>query len=119
MAKRSMGTWPEKWGFIDDLRECVGKTIEAAHWLKMPYGCSWDSAWVVRFTDGSRAFFVGSVGSGIVSPDRSEVETCPIFTPEEVGELSAAIARKKQQEQREARDRKLQELERLKAELGQ
>jgi len=61
-------TYPEKWGFIDSLIKCEGKTIEKAELIQMEHGCTWSSAWVVKFTDGTRAFFVGSRGSGIMNP---------------------------------------------------
>jgi hypothetical protein len=114
-----MTTFPEKWGFEKDLRKCIGRTIESADIVEMPYGCTWRSAWAVRFTDGSRAFFVGSTGSGIVNPLREAVEKCSIFTSKEVGEMAEADAAKRRRDKAEDRRRKEAQLESLRKELGQ
>lgn len=119
MSKRNMGTWPEKWGFIPDLSECVGKTIAEVCGVKMPWGCTWSSAIAVRFSDGTRAFFVGGVGSGIVSPELEAVTGCPIFTPDEVGQYAAAEAARARQQERDRMDQKRRALADLKKELGE
>lgn len=87
-------TWPQKWGFIGSLLKCKGKTIEVAELVKMPYGCAWSHAWAVRFTDGSRAFFAGHQGTGIISPELDALRDSHIFTPAEYGEYAAALKAK-------------------------
>lgn len=87
-------TYPEKWGFIDSLTKCEGKTIEKARKVKMSFGCTWDTAWVVKFTDGTRAFFVGGEGSGVMDPDIEDVKECELFKPEEYAELCSDLKKK-------------------------
>ena len=116
---KKMGTITDKFGFENSLKDCTGKTIDKAEVIKMPYGCTWDSAWAVRFKDGSRAFFAGQEGTGIQSPTVEAVEGSQIFTAEEVGEMLTIRKRKKDDSARKAREQKVRELERLKRELDQ
>ena len=114
-----MGTITDKFGFENSLKDCIGKTIEKAEVVKMPYGCTWKTAWAVKFADGSRAFFAGQEGTGIQSPNVEAVEASQIFTAEEVGEMLTIRKRRKDDSARKAREQKERELERLKKELGQ
>ncbi len=102
-----MKNYPEKFGFEPDLRKCIGRTIERVEILKMEWGCIWNAAFAVRFTDGTRAFFAGHVGTGIMNPQLDgttygtavSVETSHIFTKREYAEMLSA------KQQREQRDR--------------
>jgi hypothetical protein len=93
-----MNNFPDRFGFEPDLRKCSGKTIEAVELMLMEYGCTWDHAFAVRFTDGSRAFFAGHVGTGIMNPrldgkvysEQKTVEMSQIFTAEEYGVMAEA-----------------------------
>lgn len=89
--------FPEKFGFESDLRECVGRAIERVELVQMEYGCTWPQAFAVRFTDGTRAFFGATIGTGIMNPQLDgnayrnlTVETSDIFTKREYAEMLAA-----------------------------
>lgn len=107
-------TWPEKFGFLSGPEKCIGKTIEAVESLRMDYGCTWDRAFAVRFTDGSRAFFVGHSGSGVMNPSLEAVQASEIFTPEEVGKMVAAEMARKQGFKRDQEEKERREYEALK-----
>lgn len=110
-----------KFGFEPDLRNCLGKTLERVEMVSMEFGCVWSQAWAIRFTDGSRAFFGATVGTGMMNPrlDGSTygatktVETSEIFTKREYAEMSAAkqadAVRRAQERERDER-RRYQEL---------
>jgi hypothetical protein len=106
---------PASWGFIRDLKECVGKTIERVENVSLGFGYTIDSAWAVRFTDGSRAFF-GNRPSGGVSwfPSEDAMAKSEIFKPEELGEVVAERMREDQQRKRDAEARERREFEALK-----
>lgn len=106
--------FPSKWGYIKGLDECAGKTIERAELVSMGYGCTHRWAWVVLFTDGTKAFFVGEKGSGIMNPDIEAMKESSIFTPEEVGEFAAEQKRERDRRIKENKGRELEEYERLK-----
>lgn len=115
MAPRRVMNFPEKFGFVADLRECVGKTIERVEMVQMDYGCTWPQAFAVRFTDGTRAFFGATVGTGIMNPrldgtvcrDTYTVETSQIFTKPEYAAMADArrqdAVRREQDREREER----------------
>jgi hypothetical protein len=89
---------PERWGFIRDLRECVGKTIQEVELAKLGYGYTVNSAWAVKFTDGSRGFFIERPSKGTaITPSEDWMKTSRIFTPEELGEVVATHMREKQE----------------------
>jgi hypothetical protein len=103
-----MSNFPKRFGFEPDLTKCSGKTIERVELMAMEWGCTWNNAYAVRFTDGSRAFFAGHPGTGIMNPMLDgntygavkTVETSEIFTKREFAEmLEAARARTRQQAQ--------------------
>lgn len=108
----------EKWGYKEGLDECVGKTIERAELVIMEHGCTHNWAWVVLFTDGTKAFFVGEKGSGVMNPEIEAVKESSIFTPEEVGEMAADEKRKKDQRKRKAESREYEAYETLKKKFG-
>lgn len=92
--------FPTKFGMEPDLRKCEGKTIERVELLAMEFGCTWRSAFAVRFSDGSRAFFSASPGTGIMNPQLDgqsysykTVETSDIFTKREYAEMLSARER--------------------------
>lgn len=113
-----MSTWPQKFGFESDLLRCVGKTIEAAEHFRMAYGCTWSHAWAIRFTDRSRAFFVGGKGSGIMNPELEQIEKSNIFTSDEYGKMQAGAKKDWERRQRELDERQREEYERLKKRFG-
>ena len=115
-----MPCYPIKWGFIRDLRQCTGKTIETAYLAKMEWGCVDHTVWLVEFTDGTRAFFGNHPlpDAYTMNPANEEFQRVSIFTPEEVAEVAADRKRKVLRAKREARARKLAQLARLKKELG-
>ena len=115
-----MTCYPIKWGFIRDLRHCVGKTIKAAYSVKMEYACSAQHAWLVSFEDGTRAFFTDHVVPARYSmnPCQEAFEMTPIFTVEEMLEVAADRKIKSLRTERETHRRKLAQLARLKKELG-
>lgn len=109
--------FPERFGFESDPRACVGKTIERIELLAMEFGCTWSHAFAIRFTDGSRAFFAGKPGTGIMNPqldgksygDAHTVETSEIFTkPEYAAMVTAkeadAVRRRQDHERAERRE---------------
>lgn len=114
---RHVENFPYHFGFEPDLRECVGKTIERVEMVEMEWGCTWQQAFAVRFTDGSRAFFGATVGTGIMNPrlegptygNVKTVETSDIFTKREYAEMVSAkqadSARRAQDAEREERRR--------------
>lgn len=110
--------FPEQWGIRTSLTDCVGKTIEKAEVVKMEYGCTWNSAWVVKFTDGSRAFFAGQAGTGVMNPDIEAVGKCDIFTPEEYGQMQTDKKRRLEARANEVRKDQEREFERLRSQLG-
>lgn len=116
-----MNNFPEKFGFEADLRNCVGKTLERVEMVAMEHGCTWSQAFAIRFTDGSRAFFGATVGTGIMNPrlDGSTygttrtVETSEIFTKREYAEMLAAqqaASVRRAQEHERAERRRYEEL---------
>ena len=116
-----MDTFPDKFGFLKGLDECVGKTIEQAEVIGMEFGCTWNSAWAVKFTDGSRVFFVGAKGSGIMNPSLESiaglrgVEQSEVFTADEYGEMVAAKKKKREKAHADALAREKEQYEKLKA----
>lgn len=94
----SYDNFPAKFGFESDLRKCAGKIIKEVELLVMEYGCTWNNAYAVKFTDGTRAFFAGHVGTGIMNPrldgetysDIKTVETSTIFSKPEYAAMLAA-----------------------------
>lgn len=106
--------FPSKWGYKKGLDGCVGKTIEKAESVNMEFGCTWNHAWVVLFTDGTKAFFVGSKGSGMMNPDIESMKESNIFTPEEVGEFVAEKKRERDERIRIGEERDRRQYERLK-----
>ena len=108
--------FPVKFGMEPDLRVCVGRTIEKVELLSMEFGCTWQEAFAVRFTDGTRAFFAGHVGTGIMNPrldgetySTHTVETSEIFTKPEYAQMVShrdqeAVRRKQDQERSERRE---------------
>ncbi len=107
-----------KWGYIAGLDECVGKTIKKAEIVSMGYGCTWSHAWVVLFTDGTKAFFVGQRGSGMMNPEIESMKESYIFTPEEVGEIVASEKKERDEKVRLAETRELNEYLRLQKKFG-
>ena len=103
-----------KWGYKEDLDQCIGLTIQKAEYVRMEHGCVWSHASVVLFTDGTKAFVVGGKGSGIMNPDIEGMKESSIFTPEEVGEMVAAEKRKRDSNKRAAFNRELNEYKTLK-----
>jgi hypothetical protein len=106
--------FPTKFGFESDLRNCVDKTITRVELVAMEYGCTWESAYAVQFSDGSRAFFAGKPGTGIMNPlltgkeySRLTVETSEIFTKPEYAVMVVArqqdIAMRAREREREER----------------
>lgn len=115
-----MANWPGKWGFIGDLRDCVGKTIKEVELVKMEYGAVSRTGWIVRFIDGDRAFFTDAPSTRhATGPDEEAVCKCAIFTPEEYAEMVADRKRKKEQNERARRSERRQKYEKLKAEFGE
>jgi hypothetical protein len=127
MSERKMHTFPERFGFEPDLRACEGRTIERVEMLRMEFGCTWDSAFAVRFTDGTRAFFAGHVGTGIMNPaldgetyGRSRtVETSEIFTKREYAEMLLAKQAADERRVREHEASERRKYEALAAKYGQ
>lgn len=121
-----MSNFPDKFGFIRDLRQCVGKSIEAVELMRMEFGCTWDNAFAVRFTDGTRAFFAGSPGTGIMNPQLSgdhhgntlTVESSSIFTPSEYAEMSEARKREKDRQRQDRERDERRRYEELSAKYG-
>lgn len=114
-----LNTWPVKFGFISDPRECVNKEIEAVEVVSMGYGCTWKSAVVMKFTDGARAFFAGQAGTGIVSPPLESVEKSRIFTADEYAEYAKHERLKKERREKEKLEEKKRRIEQLKREIGE
>lgn len=110
---------PEKWGFIRDLRECVGKTIQEVELAKLGYGYTVDNAWAVKFTDGSRGFFTERPGKGsAITPSEDWMKTSRIFTPEELGEVVSTRMREKQEAARRREESEKRQLEELRKKYG-
>lgn len=89
----------------------------------MEHGSVWSHAFAVRFTDGTRAFFGGHVGTGIMNPqldgtsysEMKTVESSDIFTkPEYAAMLSARQAESIRRQQDHERSER-REFERLAA----
>lgn len=100
---------PKSWGFIRDLRECVGKTIEAVEVADLGFGYTVNHAWAVRFTDGSRAFLIERPSKGsAITPREEWMSKSKIFKPEELGEMVADRMRRTQEEaqRKEASEKK-------------
>ncbi|HVX90250.1 MAG TPA: hypothetical protein VHC20_01280 [Candidatus Paceibacterota bacterium] len=111
---------PKHWGFIQDLRECVGKTIERVELAKLGFGYTITNAWVVKFTDGTRAFFGERPSGGTaLRPDETWMEGSLIFTPQELAELSAERMQKRQEKQLDAERRERAQLKALWEKYGQ
>jgi len=115
-----MECYPIKWGFIRDLRQCIGKIIAEVYLVEMGFGCTSQHAWAVKFTDGTRAFFTNRpLPRGYaMNPSNEAFEEIPLFTPEEVAEVAADRKRRALHRANEARKKKLAQIERLKKELG-
>jgi len=107
-------TYPEKWGFIDSLEKCEGKTIEKAGTIIMEHGCTYSMAWVVKFTDGTRAFFCGGKGSGIMNPTIEGVKECELFKPEEYAQMCKDIKKRYMEQKKQKEAKKYQEYLELK-----
>lgn len=118
--------FPGKFGMEPDLRECVGRTIERVELLAMEHGCTWNKAYAVRFTDGTRACFAGHVGTGIMNPQLEgtsyhgvkTVETSEIFTKREYADMLAAKDRQAEQRQLAAERSERREYDRLAQKFG-
>lgn len=118
--------FPTKFGMEPDLRKCEGRTIERAELLVMDHGCTWRHAYAVRFTDGTRAFFAGHIGTGIMDPqvdgtaygEYRTVETSDIFTKREYAEMMAARERQEAQRKRDTERAERREFERLAAKFA-
>ena len=105
---------PEKWGFIRDLRECVGKTIEAVELTDLGFGYTIQQAWVVRFTDGTRAFFGERPSKGTaLCPSEKAIGKSLIFKPEELADVVADRMQKNQERERRERQEDLRKLTEL------
>ena len=90
---------PENWGFIRDMRECVGKTIQDVELADLGFGYTVNHAWAVRFTDGTRAFLIERPSKGTaISPREEWMAKSKIFKPEELGELVSNRMRRTQEE---------------------
>lgn len=120
-----MNNFPTKFKMEPDLRKCIGKTITNVELLKMEYGCTWNEAFAVEFTDGSRAFFAGHPGTGIMNPDidgqythLKTVETSQIFTKREYAEMVAAREAEKLRRKQDVDRREREEFEKLATKYG-
>ena len=114
--------YPEKFGFITDLRNCKGKVIEEVELIGMEWSSISRTGWAIRFTDRTRAFVLGGPVTGfIVNPEIEKsyscegVETSEIFTPDEYGIMLVDRKRKTERRKVEEQERERRELERLKA----
>ncbi|HVX90174.1 MAG TPA: hypothetical protein VHC20_00850 [Candidatus Paceibacterota bacterium] len=111
---------PKHWGFIQDLRECEGKTIERVELAKLGFGYTITNAWVVKFTDGSRAFFGERPSGGTaLRPDEKWMESSVIFTPQELADLVAERMQKRQEKQLERERLERNQLRALQEKYGQ
>lgn len=109
--------YPAKWGFITKPEDMLGKTVTDVSVAKMPYGCTWDSCLLFRFSDGTRGFLYGT-SSRAVGPDAEIYAQSRFFTPEEYGEVAAEIKRQGIQRDMEIRKDKERQLARLQQELS-
>lgn len=93
-----MSGFLNSWGFIQDLRDCVGKTIDRVELTDLGYGYTVSSGWAVRFTDGTRAFFTERPIKGtLLFPSEEAMSQSLIFTPEECGQVHTQRVREKQE----------------------
>ena len=114
----NVGSELKKLGFTN-LKCCVGKTIEVIEDHPMVFGCTFYHCWLIRFTDGTRAWEANQVGSGIYPGPRLEsLSSSQIVTPEEYGAM--IVAEKKERDFRIKQDREMKkrQLTNLKKELG-
>lgn len=104
---------PASWGFIRDLRECVGKTIEVVELTSLDHGYTVNSAWTIRFSDGARAFVAErpTVGT-VLMPSEDAMAKSNIFRPEELAEV---VAKRMRDRQRRESDREASERRQLEA----
>lgn len=113
-----MSNYPHRFGFIGDLRECVGKTIEHVELLRTKTRTGF--AWAIRFTDGSRAFIFGHANRQTMysALNYETIEQSALFTPEEVGILATDLKREREAKAKRRREEKVRKYERLQRELG-
>lgn len=119
-------SWSNPWaeGMLS-AKEIAGKTIESTEVVPALYGTTPDAVLLLRFTDGTRSaiLLTGTGGSAITQYarmlDSDSMRKAPRFFTEE--EVAAEVVREMQstkQREREARERKQRDLERLQRELG-
>lgn len=109
----------DSWGFIRDLRECEGKTIEKVEVTDLGFGYTISHCWTVLFTDGTRAFFGERPSKGTVCmPSQKAMEQSNIFKPEELADLVADRMRKEQESRKRHEDQERRELEKLQRKYG-
>lgn len=110
---------PARWGFIRDLRKCLGKTIEAVEVTELGYGFTVSHAWTVRFTDGSRAFLIERPSEGtVIRPSEKAMAASNIFKPEELAEIVADRVRERQEHDKRKEDEERRELAKLQQKYG-
>lgn len=110
---------PESWGFIRDLRECAGKTIEAVELTDLGFGYTVNHAWTVRFTDGSRAFLIERPSKGsAIRPREEAMAASNIFKPEELAEIVADRVRVRQERDKRKEDEERREFAKLQQKYG-
>lgn len=111
---------------MPSMTEIAGKTVESTEVVPAAYGTTPDGLLLVRFTDGSRtAILIKGHGSGAkLQPmarflDSEAMRQAPRFFEEE--EVAAEVIREMQQakqRERQEREYKQRELERLQKELA-
>jgi len=111
--------WPAELGFVLDLCECVGKSIERVEHLS-GLDRKRDAGYVVLFSDGIRAWFWGypSTKQMIVGPWPADIRQSQIFTPEEIERVNEWERAERRRGADAEQERKEQKYRRLAKELG-
>lgn len=110
--------WPTRWGFIGDLKKCVGKTIAYVEQGRMESFAVHRNCWLVCFTDGARGFFMDRPTANIIlSPSFKCMEESKIITQEEYGEALADHITKSQQRATQEVSQRRAKYEQLKREF--
>lgn len=107
------------WGFIGDLRKCVGKKIERVEIASLGFGYTINNAWVILFTDGSRAFVAERpTEQTVIMPDEKWMKTSEIFKPEELADMVADRMRITQEDKKRKAEQEKRQLAELQKKYG-
>lgn len=98
--------------------KCVGKTIECVETFEMQYECTFYHCWLIRFTDGSRAWEANQVRGMSVGPNIEKLKNSSIITADEYGRMVASKKRYEDSLRESHRQSQLRRLKQDAASLG-